>query len=103
MFDRAFDPTGPEANNARAEAFENRLVAMGETLGWVTICRNIDVFVKHNGQSQGRGVDVLWSIANPRTEQREGCVGEAKVHGQQAGQATLQSELQTLHDKVHGF
>lgn len=103
MADAAFDPTGPEANNTRAEAFESQLVAMGDTLGWDRICRNIDVFIKHNGQSQGRGVDVLWSILNARTEQREGCIGEAKVHGEQAGQSTVQNELQILHDKVHGF
>lgn len=103
MSDLTFDATGPEANNQRAAAFEDRLVAMGDTLGWATICRNVDVFIRNNGQSYGRGVDVLWAIQNPLTEQREGCIGEAKVHGAQAALSTVQDELQTLHDKVQRF
>lgn len=103
MSDLGIDPTGPEANNARAAAFENQLVGIGQTLGWQLVCRNIDFFIKHNGGAHGRGVDVLWAIPNPRTGRREGLVGEAKVHGKQADLSTLQQELQTLHDKIHGF
>jgi hypothetical protein len=35
------NPVGPEANNDRAEAFEDQLVAFAASLGWESRCRNI--------------------------------------------------------------
>jgi hypothetical protein len=97
MSDELFHDVGPEGRNQAAAAFEDQLVEMGDTLGWTMVCRNADLFIKTGNQS--RGIDVLWSVWNPRVEERQGWVEEAKSHREQAPSA-LQSEFQTLHDKV---
>lgn len=98
-----FDERGPEANNRRAAEFESQLVAMSKTLGWTTVCHNVDVFIKSNGRNPSRGVDVLWGLENPQTGEKDGILGEAKIHKVQATLSTLQDELQTLHDKMVNF
>ena len=97
MSDSLLDDAGPEGRNARGAAFEDQLAAMGETLGWKLICRNVDVYLK--GRTPSRGIDLLWAIHNPRIDEAEGWVQEGKNHERQAASA-LQTELQTLHDKV---
>lgn len=71
-----FDPLGPESRNELAEDFEEQLVAMGRELGWVEVCRNVDVILKQ-GQP-GRGIDVLWAVDNPWLGKVDGWIGEAK-------------------------
>jgi hypothetical protein len=98
-----FDERGPEANNRRAGEFETQLDAMAATLGWRPVCHNVDVFIKNDGSNPSRGIDALWSLENPQTGQKDGILGEAKVHKNQAGLSALQEELQTLHDKMTRF
>jgi hypothetical protein len=94
-----FHELGREANNELAGEFEDQIVAMCKALGWPVICRNIDAFVKHQGQSQSRGFDVLAQVRDPQYGRREGIVLEAKRHEEPA-YAEASSEAQTLHDKI---
>jgi hypothetical protein len=94
-----FHALGREANNELAGEFENQVVAMCSALGWPVICRNIDAFVKHQGQSQSRGFDVLAVVADPQYARRDGIVLEAKRHEEPA-YARVSDEAQTLHDKI---
>lgn len=61
------NPVGPEANNQRAEEFEDQVVAFAATLGWEALCRNIDLFSSTGGQS--KGVDVLLALDDPQLEE----------------------------------
>jgi hypothetical protein len=94
-----FHHLGREANNALASGFEDQLVALCAALGWPLVCRNIDAFVKHQGQSQSRGFDILAVIPDPQLSRRNGCVLEAKRHEVPA-YADIAGEAQTLQDKV---
>lgn len=94
-----FHALGREANNELAGEFEDQVVAMCGALGWRVICRNIDAFVKHQGQSQSRGFDVLAVVADPQYARRDGIVLEAKRHEEPA-YAQASDEAQTLHDKI---
>jgi hypothetical protein len=67
-----FHALGREANNQLAGEFENQVVAMCGALGWLVICRNVDAFVKHQGQSQSRGFDVLVAVTDPQYGRRLG-------------------------------
>jgi hypothetical protein len=98
-----FDERGPEANLRRAAEFETQLDGMAATLGWETVCHNVDVFIKSAGSNPSRGIDVLWAFANPQTGDNDGVLGEAKIHKTQQGLSKLQDELQTLHDKMGEF
>ncbi len=98
-----FDERGPEANNRRAAQFESQVVGMSKTLGWTTVCHNVDVFIKDEGSNPSRGIDVLWGLENPQTGEKDGIFGEAKVHKKQAPLSTLQDEVQTVHDKMVKF
>jgi hypothetical protein len=103
MSSELFDEVGRERNNERAENFESQLVAMGSTLGWTMVCRNVDFFLAQGDPVRSRGIDVLWGFQNPQNGRREGCLGEAKVHGTQVGLSKFQAELQTLHDNMTKF
>src|SRR5207248_1114445 len=94
-----FHELGREASNELASHFEDQLASMCDDLGWHVICRNIDAFVRHQGQSQSRGFDVLAAIRDPQQNRREGCVLEAKRHEAPA-YADAAAEAQTLHDKI---
>jgi hypothetical protein len=94
-----FHDLGREANNDLASEFEDQLAAVCVALGWPVVCRNIDAFVMHQGQSQSRGFDVLAVIADPQLPRRYGCVLEAKRH-EKPVYADAAGEAQTLHDKV---
>jgi hypothetical protein len=94
-----FHELGREANNDLAGDFEDQLAGMCRMLGWKVICRNIDAFVRHQGQSQSRGYDLLLAIADPQLGRREGCVLEAKRHEDPA-YGDVGAEVQTLHDKL---
>jgi hypothetical protein len=98
-----FDERGPEANNRRSGEFEAQLDAMARTLGWTTVCHNVDVFIKNDGSNPSRGIDALWSLENPQTGQKDGILAEAKVHRKQSPLSTLQEEFQILHDKMTDF
>lgn len=98
MSDELFDDAGPESRNQRGAAFEDQLVDMGGTLGWELVCRNVDMFVKQKPGSS-RGIDVLWSVLNPQLDRKEGWITEGKCH-QTPAPSKLESEIQTLHDKV---
>src|SRR5688500_12683485 len=102
MSDDLFHDAGPEGRNNRGAAFEDQLVAMGGTLGWKQVCRNIDLFVKGRRQGPSRGIDVLWSVRNPLTEVREGWIEEGRCHETPAP-SEVHEEIQTLHDKVARF
>lgn len=99
MTDRILNPVGSEANNDRGARFEDQLSLMGKDLGWRLCCRNVDIFVEHNGQSQSKGVDILWAIANPITGEDDGLIHEAKVHGEQRP-GNIAAEATTLHGKI---
>jgi hypothetical protein len=94
-----FHELGREANNALACLFEDQLAAMCDSLGWKVICRNIDAFVHHQGQSQSRGYDILAVVPDPQQARREGYVLEGKRHEQPAYGPAIR-EVQVLHDKV---
>lgn len=97
-----FDPLGPESRNELAEDFEEQLVAMGRELGWIEVCRNVDVIVKQ-GQP-GRGIDVLWAVDNPWLGKVDGWVGEAKRRKDKTKYTPgeVQKEIQKLRDKIAG-
>lgn len=97
------DPLGPESRNVLAAAFEDQLALMGRDLGWVDVVRNVDVIVKPG--TPGRGIDVLWAIANPWTGQTEGWIGEAKRRKDKTKYTPgdVQAEIQKLRDKVGGL
>jgi hypothetical protein len=99
MSDDLLHDGGPESRNKRAEAFENQLVLMGETLGWKPVFRNVDFIVRPRTQSPSRGVDVLWSFRNPQTGEKEGWLEEGKCHETPAP-SKVGEEIQTLHDKI---
>lgn len=94
-----FHELGREANNDLASNFEDQLDAMCRSVGWDVVCRNIDAFVRHQGQSQSRGFDLLAVVADPQLSRREGYVLEAKRH-EAPGYGKIASEVQTLHDKI---
>jgi hypothetical protein len=71
------NPVGPEANNQRAEEFEDRVVAWMAALGWDARCRNIDLYANEGDQS--KGVDVLAAYDDPQLGHRLGLVTEAKI------------------------
>src|SRR5215216_5837661 len=71
------NPSGPEANNERAEEFEDQVLAFAKALGWEARCRNIDLFAATGGQS--KGVDVLLACDDPQLGERQGIIGEAKI------------------------
>jgi hypothetical protein len=71
------NPTGPEANNQRAEEFEDRVVAWMTALGWKARCRNIDLYA--NDGEQSKGLDVLAVYDDPQLGHRLGLVTEAKI------------------------
>ena len=98
-----FDPLGPESRNELAEDFEEQLVAMGRELGWVEVCRNVDVILKQ-GQP-GRGIDVLWAVDNPWRGKVDGWIGEAKRRKDKTKYTPgeVQKEIQTLRDKIAGL
>jgi hypothetical protein len=99
--DELFDDAGPESRGPRGTAFEDQLEAMGETLGWARVCRNVDIFIKGK-PGPSRGLDILWSLRNPQLDRKEGWIEEGKNHDTPAPGA-LGGEIQTLHDKIARF
>jgi hypothetical protein len=97
MNDSILGDAGPEGRNQRGAAFEDQLCKMGPDLGWRLVCRSVDVYLK-NGQER-RGIDILWSLRNPRVDELHGWLHEAKCHEKPAPSA-LAAEIQTLHHKV---
>ncbi len=99
------NPVGPEANNQRAEEFEDQVVAFAATLGWEACCRNIDLFNTTGDQS--KGVDVLLAFDDPQLGERHGIIGEAKIRHPLKGSAiraevgVLAKKLATLGPVVH--
>src|SRR4051794_39300272 len=100
MTDDLFTLGGPEGRNQDAARFEDQFVAMGSTLGWHPVCRNVDMHLDSGGTS--RGVDVLWGLRNPQTGAAEGWLGEAKrLSGpERYTPKKLQDDFQTLRDKI---
>ena len=98
-----FDPLGPESRNVLAEDFEGQLVVMGHELGWIEVCRNVDVIVKQGQPS--RGIDVLWAVDNPWIGKVDGWIGEAKRRKDRTKYTPgeVQKEIQTLRDKIAGL
>lgn len=103
MTDDLFDPQGPESRNVHAEAFEDQLAKMGDTLGWKLVCRNVDVVLKDGEPS--RGIDILWAVANPWQGVVDGWLMEGKRKKDRKRYSTteLRDEIQTLRDKVAGL
>ncbi|MEN3281463.1 MAG: hypothetical protein V7607_2603 [Solirubrobacteraceae bacterium] len=91
------NPVGPEANNQRAEEFEDQVVAFAATLGWDARCRNVDLFNTTGDQS--KGVDVLLAFDDPQLGERHGIIGEAKIRHPLTGSAT-RSEVAVLAKKL---
>jgi hypothetical protein len=91
------NPVGPEANNRRAEEFEDQVVAFFTTLGWEARCRNIDLFTTTGDQS--KGVDVLLALDDPQLGERHGVIGEAKIRHPLKG-AGMRNEIATLAKKL---
>lgn len=91
------NPVGPEANNQRAEVFEDQVVAFAAALGWETRCRNIDLYSRDGGQS--KGVDVLLAFDDAQLGERHGMIGEAKIRHPLKG-ASARAEVATLAKKV---
>jgi hypothetical protein len=98
-----FDPNGPESRNLAAEAFEDQCVAMGPTLGWRFVCRNVDVVLKEGQPS--RGIDILWSVPNAWDGKGDGWLLEAKRKKDQRrySETELREEVQSLRDRVAGL
>jgi hypothetical protein len=103
MSENLFDRDGPESRNLHAEAFENQLAQMGETLGWSLVCRNVDVILKAGEPS--RGIDTLWGVANPWQGVVDGWLmeGKRKKNKKRYTTTELRDEIQTLRDKVAGL
>lgn len=91
------NPVGPEANNQRAEEFEDQLIAFAKTLGWEARCRNNDLFNATGDQS--KGVDVLLAYDDPQLGERQGIVGEAKIRHPLKGSG-VRSDVGVLAKKV---
>lgn len=91
------NPTGPEANNLRAAAFEDQVVSWMVSLGWEPRCRNIDLFAE-NGHGS-KGVDVLAALQDPQLGHRVGLIGEAKIRHPLRGDRT-QKETAALAGKL---
>lgn len=98
MSDELFDDAGPESRVQRGAAFEEQLAAMGNSLGWQLVCRNVDFFIGRKPTSS-RGIDILWSIPDPQLDRKEGWITEGKCH-QTPSLSRLEDEIQTLHDKI---
>jgi hypothetical protein len=91
------NPVGPEANNQRAEEFEDQVVAWMTTLGWEARCRNVDLF--NETGSQSKGVDALVAYDDPQLGERLGLIGEAKIRHPLRADRT-QNEVATLAKKL---
>jgi len=91
------NPVGPEANNQRANEFEDQVVSWMTELGWEVLCRNIDLFAQNGHQS--KGVDVLGAFDDPQLGNRYGLVGEAKIRHPLRADKT-QKEVAALSHKL---
>jgi hypothetical protein len=90
------NPVGPEANNDRADDFEDQVVAFAAGLGWQSRYRNIDLYVREGGQS--KGVDVLLACDDPQLGERHGFIGEAKIRHPLTG--SVRTDVARLAAKV---
>jgi hypothetical protein len=103
MTDNLLSQSGPEGRNQDAAAFEDQLAAMGRDLGWDLVFRNIDFqLARTHAQAATRGVDVLWSVADPRDGKNYGWLEEAKRHDGMGrySQQSVHEEVHTLASKV---
>jgi hypothetical protein len=99
------NPVGPEANNQRAEVFEDQVAEWAASLGWESRCRNVDLYTRTGDQS--KGVDLLLAYDDPQLGNRLGIIGEAKIRhplkpsGAREEVAMLAKKLAALGGSVH--
>jgi hypothetical protein len=76
-------------------SFEDQIEAMGATLGWGCLERQVDLLTGKGRES--RGLDHVWAIENPLTGRGEGWIGDPKRHD-----VPKRYTVETIATEVHG-